>query len=469
MIIKSFITPGLAIASYIIFDEITRQGAIIDPTRHIEQYLRYAQQENIDIMYILETHVHADFVSGAQEIKGILNKAKIISSGMGGQEWSPHYADQLINDRDEIQIGSFRLQAWHTPGHTPEHIIWVAFDDRRNSSIPALAFTGDLLFVGSIGRPDLLGHEAQQALAKQLYHSVFQILATLPDFIEIYPAHGAGSLCGKGIGARLSSTLGYERQCNPWLKKLPYEEWVKGLLNDMPAAPPYFFAMKQLNVTGADLSSLPRELPPILTLDQILKFMPTSQIVDIRHPEAFAAGHLKGAINIPLSPSFATWAGSVLPSNKELLIVIGDPSEALFVVQSLKLIGANSIKGVFNTKDQRSQEWENIQHFSPMMSVNNVQAEKENLLILDVRTPGEWNINHIKEAQHLEMPLIRASLDRLPKNKNIAVFCHSGMRASIIASLLRNYGFSASSVRGGMQEWMKAGLPVINENQPIKT
>lgn len=465
MIIKQFYTPGLAIASYIIHDESSRQGAVIDPTRHIEQYLMCAQQANINITYILETHVHADFASGSQELKAALKgKPKIVCSSLGGQTWSPKYADQLIKDREEITLGATRLQAWYTPGHTPEHIIWVVYDDRRDRHVPALAFTGDLLFVGSIGRPDLLGYEAQQELAKQLYHTIFHTMAELPDFMEIYPAHGAGSLCGKGIGARQSSTLGYERQCNPWLKPLPYEEWVVGLLKEMPAAPAYFKHMKQLNVTGMDLPLLKPELPPILTLKETLKYMATCQIIDVRHPDLFAAGHLSGAINIPLSASFATWAGTILSLNKEFIVVVREPPEALFAVQSLKLIGIDTIKGICDASTCCSQEWQEIQHTSSMMTVEAVKAKKDKLYILDVRTPGEWNSGHIKEAHHIEMPLINASIDQLPKDIPIAVFCHSGMRASVITSLLQSHNLSASVVRGGMHEWIQAGLPIANKN-----
>lgn len=461
MLIQKFFTPGLAIISYIIYDEVSRRGAAIDPTRHIEQYLRYAQQENIIIEYILETHVHADFVSGAQEVKLAFHGIpKILCSGMGGQNWSPHYADLLIKDRHEINLGSIRLQAWHTPGHTPEHIIWIVYDDHRNPVIPAAAFTGDLIFVGSIGRPDLLGPETQEELSKQLYQTLFQTLKPLPDFLEIYPAHGAGSLCGKGMATRQSSTLGYERQSNPWLKLVSYDEWKTALLKDMPAIPEYFKEMKKVNITGIDVTSLPHSLPPLLTLDQTLKLMPTSQIIDGRNPEAFARGHLKGAINIPVSASFITWAGSILPLNQEYIIVVANSSEALFVVQSLKLIGINSIKGVCDTNTYNSQEWQNLQHASPTLTVEAVAKNKDNMYVLDVRTPGEWDQGHIENAHHIEMARINSLTETIPKNSSIAVFCHSGTRACIIASLLQNYGFSAAFVRGGMQEWIKSGLPI---------
>ena len=216
MQIRHFYTPGLAINSFLIFDEEAKLGAVIDPTRQVERYLALALEENIEITDIIETHVHADFVSGAPELKAALfGKPIIHCSGMGGKAWIPKYADRIVQDHDEIRLGPVRLAVRHTPGHTPEHVMWLAFDERRSTSVAEVAFTGDLLFVGSVGRPDLLGAEAEEVLIKQLYRTLFQSMHPLPDFLEILPAHGAGSLCGKEIGNRLSSTLGYEKRCNP--------------------------------------------------------------------------------------------------------------------------------------------------------------------------------------------------------------------------------------------------------------
>lgn len=461
MQIRPFIAPGLAIVSYLIFDEATRLAAVIDPTRHIENYLRCAHQENVQITDILETHVHADFASGAKDLKAALQgKPKIHCSGLGGKEWSPHYADQLTQDRQEIILGEIRLQAWHTPGHTPEHLIWIVFNDRRSKDLPALAFTGDLLFAGSIGRPDLLGEEMQMVLVKQLYNSLFETLAPLPDSLEIFPAHGAGSLCGKEISSRNSSTLGYERRCNPWLIKQPFEKWSSNLLKDMPIAPKYFKRMKTLNLTGLD-HPLPQEMPPLVDLTQTLKLIPECLIIDVRKPDVFAVGHLKNALNIPLSPSFTTWAGAIIPDKCNLLVVASDVQEALFVIQSLKLIGIDSIKGICNTRDWTQSNWPEILHSSPMVNVGDVNAKKEEFFILDVRTQAEWQAGHIAEAHHIELAQIPNALDKLPRDTPIAVFCGSGVRASLIASHLKHEGFSqAVNVRGGMQAWMQAGLPV---------
>lgn len=463
MQIRPFFTPGLAIISYIIFDETTRQGAIIDPTRLLDNYIRCITQESIKITHILETHVHADFASGSQELKEILpNKPQIVCSGMGGKEWSPTYADKLIQDKEEIKLGSTRLQAWHTPGHTPEHIIWIAFDDQRNKDTPVVAFTGDLLFVGSVGRPDLLGNDIEKILAKQLYHTLFDTLSSLPDHLEILPAHGAGSLCGKEISSRNSSTLGYERRCNPWLIKQPYEKWSTALLKNMPPAPPYFKRMKQINVAG--FPSHPQtSIPPTLDLTKTLELMASSFIIDARPPDIFSIGHLKGSVNIPLAPPFPTWAGSVVPENKDILIVVGDVPEVMFIIHSLKLIGIDNIKGVCNTREWNQGSWKDILHPSPRGSVNDIAAKQDQYFIIDVRTQGEWQSGHITDAHHIEVAEVPDSLDKIPKDKPIAVFCQSGVRASVIASWLNHKGYSnAVSAKGGMQAWLQANLPITS-------
>jgi hydroxyacylglutathione hydrolase len=207
--------PGLAIYSYLVGDEKTKEAAVIDPTRDGDEYLRVSKTEGLRITHVVETHVHADFVSGAAELKErIGGAAQVHSSGLGGKDWIPPYADCVVKDGDEIVMGSIRLKAIHTPGHTPEHLSWAVYDQTRSKDTPWLILTGDFLFVGDVGRPDLLGEEARRTLAHQLYQSVFKVLPAFPDFTEIYPAHGAGSLCGKALGSRSSSTLGFEGRFN---------------------------------------------------------------------------------------------------------------------------------------------------------------------------------------------------------------------------------------------------------------
>jgi hydroxyacylglutathione hydrolase len=245
MLLHQRFIPGLAIASYIVGDEQSGEAAVIDPTRDVEHFIQYAHENDLNIRHILETHVHADFVVGSRELKARLkDQATIHSSGLGGMEWTPTHADHVVRDADEVQVGSLRLRAIHTPGHTPEHLSWALFDDTRSKDTPWVLFSGDFLFVGDVGRPDLLGEEARKELAHQLYQSLFERLPPIPDITEVFPNHGAGSLCGKAINSRRSSTVGFERRFNPALVKKPEEQWVGDLMADMPLAPPYFRRMK---------------------------------------------------------------------------------------------------------------------------------------------------------------------------------------------------------------------------------
>ena len=310
--------PGLAIYSYIIGDEKTKEAAVIDPTRDVDDFIDIAKREGLHIKHVLETHVHADFVSGSREMKDRLgDDLTIHASGMGGKDWTPPYADHVVQDGDEVSLGNVRLKAIHTPGHTLEHISWALYDDSRSVDTPWLIFTGDFVFVGDVGRPDLLGEEARQLLAHQLYQSVFGKLPPLPDFAEIFPGHGAGSLCGKAIGSRASSTLGFERRFSSALNEKPETEWIADLMNQMPLSPPYFARMKQVNKNGPRV--IGTELPGQRRWSAQEVHQRACQnclIVDVRSKESFAAAHIPGAINIPFGPTLPTWGwmGALLRS-----------------------------------------------------------------------------------------------------------------------------------------------------------
>ena len=303
MFFQRIYTPGLAINTYLLGDEKTKRCIVIDPTRHVFPCIVQAQNEGYDITDILETHAHADFVSGSKELKHQLNeKPAIHCSGMGGTQWIPSYADQIVQDGTLLVIGDLLLKAVHTPGHTPEHIIWVAYDKTRSSLVPWFICTGDSLFVGGVGRTDLLSPEEINPLAKQLYHSLFEVLNSFEDFVETYPCHSEGSLCGKGINGKSSSTIGYERLFNPYFQKKPEEEWIKTLLKGLPRVSPYFQRLKVLNLKG----------PPLLSSLKAARWNESQEerkftdlfLLDVRLPEAFASSHLKGSINIPVSHSF---------------------------------------------------------------------------------------------------------------------------------------------------------------------
>ena len=457
--------PGLAISSYLVGDEQTGHAAVIDPTRDVDEYLGFARNHGLQIRHILETHVHADFVSGSRELKARLDgEPAIHCSGLGGAAWTPPYADEVAGEGHEITMGRVRLRAVHTPGHTPEHLSWALYDLSRSQDAPWMFFTGDFMFVGDVGRPDLLGSEEQQRLALELYQSVFHKLAGFPDFTEIFPAHGAGSLCGKAIGSRRSSTLGYERRFNPALAAKAPEQWIRDLMAEMPLAPPYFLRMKKVN----------REGPPILgpelpgqkrwSARQVYQRMcEHCLVVDVRSKEAFAAAHLPGAINIPLGPNLPTWAGWVLPYDHPTLIVLDHPASMAEVTTHLIRVGFDDVRGYL---EGGMDAWETAGYpitTLSTISVHDLQQrlkKGEPLAVLDVRTEQEWNAGHLAGAIHIHGGQLQERFAEVPRDQAIAVVCASGYRASIASSFLQREGYrEVHNVLGGMTAWQASGLP----------
>jgi hydroxyacylglutathione hydrolase len=463
--------PGLAIASYMVGDEKAKQVAVIDPARDVDEYVRIAKAEGLHITHILETHVHADYVSGSAELKARLNgEPKVVVSSMGGREWTPPYADVVVSDGDEVKLGGIRLKAIHTPGHTPEHVAWALYDDSRSVDTPWLLFTGDFVFVGDVGRPDLLGPEQQKALAHQLYNSVFEKLKAVPDFTEIFPGHGPGSLCGKAIGSRRSSSLGFERRFNRALQPKPEEPWTETLLKDMPLAPPYFRRMKQVNSTGPKV--LGHDLPgqKRFTAEEIHeRLCEHCMVVDVRTKEAYAAAHVPGSINIPLGENLPSWAGWVLPYDKHLVIVPSDPSEMPEVVTHLIRVGLDQIEGYM---EDGMDAWQN--HGFPISKLEAISVQElgERLnespdhrpFVLDVRTETEWNDGHIEGALHIHGGVLKDRYGEVPKDRPVAVVCGTGYRGSIAASFLKSHGYvNVANVLGGMTAWTAAGMPTVKQ------
>lgn len=459
--------PGLAIASYMVGDEKAKSVAVIDPTRDVDEYLRIAKKEGLHITHILETHVHADYVSGSAELKARLGgEAKVVVSGMGGKEWTPPYADVVVKDGDEVTLGNVRLKAMHTPGHTPEHVAWAVFDDTRSREMPWMLFTGDFVFVGDVGRPDLLGPEEQKALASQLYSSVFDTFSPLPSFTEIFPGHGPGSLCGKAIGSRRSSTVGYELMFNDALQPRPEQEWTDALLKDMPLAPRYFKIMKKVNAAGPKV--LGHELPGQrrMTAKEIYeRLCDTCMVVDVRPKEAYAAAHVPGSINIPLGQNLPSWAGWVLPYDKRLVIVPSDPSEMPEVVTHLIRVGLDQIEGFM---EDGMDAWENqgfpvskLESITPR-ELDDRLKQDEKPFVLDVRTETEWDGGHIDGARHIHGGVLKDHIGEVPKDRPVAVVCGTGYRGSIAASFLKSNGFErVSNVLGGMTAWKASDLPTV--------
>jgi hydroxyacylglutathione hydrolase len=467
MLLHQRFIPGLAIASYIVGDEKSGEAAVIDPTRDVDEYIEFARDHDLHIKHIIETHVHADFVSGSRELKARLDdEPSIHCSHYGGKDWTQPYADQHVKEGDTVEFGSVRLGFQHTPGHTPEHIAVLLFDKSRSVETPWVMFTGDFLFVGDVGRPDLLGEKAKQELAHELYKSVFERITSLPDITEIFPAHGAGSLCGKAIGSRRSSTLGYERLYNGALQKKPEEQWVHDLLKDMPLSPPYFKRMKQVNKEGPTI--IGPELPGLKRwrATQVQeRVCDKCLIVDVRSKEAFAAAHIPDAINIPFGSNLPTWAGWVLPYDRPILLVAEQPSQVEEVVTHLLRVGFDDVQGYM---EGGMEAWETAGyplarlHTQSVHDLHNKLQHRESVTVLDVRTDKEWEEGHIEGALHIHGGTLQERVGEIPQDQPVAVVCGSGYRASIASSFLQRDGFkSVSNVLGGMSAWKSAKLPTV--------
>jgi hydroxyacylglutathione hydrolase len=330
-------------------------------------------------------------------------------------------------------------------------------------------FTGDFLFVGDVGRPDLLGEAARKELAHQLYDSVFRKLPPIPDYTEIFPGHGAGSLCGKAIGSRRSSTVGYERQFNPALKEMPEAQWTETLLKGMPLAPPYFRRMKQVNAEGPRL--LGHNLPgqQRFTARQIHeRLCEHCMVVDVRPKEAFAAAHVPGSLNIPLGPNLPTWAGWVLPYDKKLVIVPSSPCDVPEVVTHLIRVGLDDVQGYM---EDGIDAWQNQGFEISKMETLSVQELDARLkqtpdrrpVVLDVRTQSEWDGGYIDGARHIHGGVLKDRYEEVPKDRPVAVVCGTGYRGSIAASFLKSCGYdNVANVLGGMTAWKAAGLATVN-------
>jgi len=468
MFIHQRFIPGLAIASYLVGDEKSHRAAVIDPVRDIDEYIDIAHREGLNITDILETHVHADFVSGALELKTRLNgKPAIHCSAMGGPEWTPPYADHRVQDGDELRLGTLRLKAMHTPGHTPEHVTWLLYDDTRSKSEPWLAFTGDLLFVGDVGRPDLLGEKAQQKLAHQLYDTLFHRLAGLPDYTEIMPGHGAGSLCGKAIGSRRASTVGYERRFNASMQPLPEAKWINHLLDGMPAAPPYFARMKKVNAAGPAIigTQLPG-LNRITAANLRAKLDDNAIVLDVRSEEAFAAGHIPGSIHIGMGDSLPNWAGWVVPYDQPIYLVAASAADVPMVVRQLLRIGHDDVRGYLEGGISAWQDGGYELDTLQVLTVQQLQGKMQRgdghaPMIVDVRSQSEWHRSHVEQAMHVELGNIPQEADQLPADRLLAVMCGSGYRASLGASLLKRQGFAnVAQIQGGISAWREAQLPL---------
>lgn len=475
MFVRRFYEPSIAQASYMIGCQVNGEAIVIDANRDIDQYIAAATQEGLRITHVTETHIHADYVSGSRELAHKTG-ATIYLSDEGDAAWKYAFAAEgrLIRDGDRLQIGNIRVDVLHTPGHTPEHLSFLVTDGAAADQ-PIAAVTGDFVFVGDVGRPDLLERAANikgtmEAGARTLWTSL-QKFAAKEDWLQIWPGHGAGSACGKGISAIPSSTLGYERRFN-WAFNVKTEsEFVERVLAGQPEPPAYFANMKRVNKAGpATLGTY--QAPPKLADEKLAELLATGAlVVDTRPAAQFAEQHVPGTLNIPLSASFVTWAGWLVPSTANLYLIVDEPTTARLpeLARLLALIGIDRIAGWLNTSAVAASA---VIRRTPQTTAADLQSKVASgaVTVVDVRGASEWAGGHLPGAIHVPLGYLAERCRSLPVTTPIVVHCQSGARSAIAASLLERLGFpNVTNLIGGFSAWNAAGLPVEGSHEQPTT
>ena len=465
MILKQFYLNCLAHASYLIGDEQSRTAAVVDPQRDIGQYLSLAREHSLDIKHVFLTHFHADFVAGHLELRDRTGATIYLGAAARAE-----YAFTPVRDGDVIEFGRVQLRPLETPGHTAESISILVYDLDRSGTEPEAVLTGDTLFVGDVGRPDLrvaLGWSATD-LGGLLYDSLRSKLLTLPDRSLVYPAHGAGSLCGKALSKETFSTIGEQRRFNYALQPMSKTAFVELVTADQPEAPSYFTYDAVLN--SKERPTLDETLERIspLKLDHVLALQASAhaQILDTRDPADFAAVHLDGSINVGLGGQYATWAGTVL-SRDHPIVIIADPGREHESATRLGRIGFDHIVGYLEDGLQsiasRPELTISTERLSAQVAADRVhgQADDGTPMLIDVRAPRERDQKRIPGSLSIPLNHLAERTSELPADRPLLVYCAGGYRSSIAASLLQQHGFKhVSEIAGGITAWEAAKLPI---------
>ena len=447
---QRFFDEGLAQASFLVGCDRTKQAVVIDPRRDAAVYAAAAKQAGLTIATAIETHVHADFVSGARDLHE--TGVRVITGPGAGL----HYPHHEVKDGEQLAVGDVMLTFLHTPGHTPEHIS-VLVDAPGE---PSRLFTGDLLFVGSVGRPDLLGEAQTRQLADQLFDSLNRVMA-LDGAIEVHPGHGAGSLCGAGIGKEPSTTIARERHQNAMLRYTDRAAFVAALLADTPPTPPYFSRMKQVNAAGPPIVDPSRRLPSIRPAAAAALAADGAVIIDLRPAAAFAEAHPYGALNIGYGSKVGYWAGWVVAPDVPLILLTDDPAQAQEAFVQLLRVGLDRVEGVvaggFEAWTAASLPIADVQLMSAEEFKRAVERD-ESMQIVDVRTPHEWHTGHVDGSVNIPVGEIPERAGNLPTDALIVTICEAGYRSSLAASLLAQEGIArVASVTGGMAAYRALG------------
>lgn len=481
MLLKRFYDEKLAQASYLVGCAATGEALVIDANRDVEQYIRAAAAEGLRVTHVTETHIHADYVSGSRELAARTH-ATLFLSGEGDENWRYAYAGNakatLVRDGDLFMVGNVKVEVLHTPGHTPEHISFM-ITDTAAASRPIGIFTGDFVFVGDVGRPDLLERAANVAGtmvagARTLYRSLRRF-KQLPDYLQIWPGHGAGSACGRALGAIPSSTVGYEKMTNWGLAELTEEEFVDQVLAGQPEPPRYFAEMKRINKVGPRLLHgfhrperlSPGDVRPLVDRE--------AMVIDTRPWSKFAVGHIPGTINIPFNKSFTTWAGWLVPYDQDVYLILDDACEDCLdaMVRDLAMIGLDRVAGVFGESAVEEVALAGHLDSVPQMSADELvdrMARQDDLLVVDVRGRTEFDAGHLPGARSIPLGYLTSRLDELPRDTTLVLQCQGGARSAIAASLLRARGMRhIVNLSGGFNEWANGAHPVVREGLDVHT
>ncbi len=472
MIFRRFYDAKLAQASYLVGCGRTGEAIVIDPNRGYEQYVESARAENLRISCVTETHIHADFVSGSREL-AVQTGAQLLLSNAGGDAWSYVFAAesgaQLLGDGSTFDVGAVHFEALHTPGHTPEHLSFLVTDTAVGDR-PIGAFTGDFLFAGDVGRPDLLERAVQmvgtmEAAARELFCSL-QRFRRLPDYLQIWPGHGAGSACGKSLSAMPQSTLGYECLFNWALGVKDEDTFVEMVLAGQPEPPTYFATMKSINRLGPRMRGALQH-PVRVGIDRLMDAIAAGAVViDSRTAANFAAGHVPGSINVPLDRSFSTWAGWLVPYDRDIYLIADERRERGVgdAVRDLAMIGLDRMAGYAGANEV--ERWAAGGHAASIRQITAAELAERlragDVAVVDVRAQTEYASGRLPGAVNIPLGQLPDRADSVPRDRMVVLQCQSGGRSAIGASVLSARGFgNVVELNGGLNAWKAAGYPVF--------
>jgi hydroxyacylglutathione hydrolase len=460
MQIEQLHLESLGHASYVIGSDDSGEALVVDPRRDVDPYLEVARDNGWRIRWVADTHQHNDYLSGLVELT-----QRTGAQAVGSAHAELGYRHHAVDQGHRLDLGEVGVEVLHTPGHTPEHLSFLLYDGENDEDVPAALLSGGALLVGDLARPDLLGGEEQAREAAETFcATIQQTLLALPDHVLVYPTHVAGSLCGGSIGSRLVTSVGYERRANAILRDVDDADGFVAQclrLDNLPAVPPYWVRMRERNQRGVEpLGTV--DPPPALDLETFMERRGAGHLVlDVRSPEAFAGGHLPGSLNVGAGSSFPTWAGTALPEDAEVLLVMDDPGHLEEITLSLLRIGYPRPVGWL---EGGLQTWRTAAHdvdTLPVMTAREAAEDLDTLHVLDVRQPAEWEAGHIPGAQHLTGAALPDRLEDVPDDRPVLTVCGSGYRSSVAASLLRRHGHErVVNLTGGFAAWAAADLPI---------